>query len=263
MIAAPARSRTHSHRLAESVPAWSVDWRTPCGVPRLSSSDIHVFRIELDAPTSAGSSSLSADELARASRFASDADSRRFVAARTGMRSVLALFTGVSPAALVFTYSPRGRPMLAATDAAPLDFNLTHSAGVALLAVSRSRVGVDVESLRRPPPDIMGIATRYFSPTESTALSHLPPVARWRAFVTAWTRKEAVAKAIDTGVAALREVEVEVAPDRPPRVVSAPDGPARWRLFHLESEDGMLGAVASAGEARRLVTWDWERRRQR
>jgi 4'-phosphopantetheinyl transferase len=158
---------------------------------------------------------------------------------------------------LVFRYSERGRPSLAVPDIPILDFNLAHAGEIALLAVSRHRVGVDVESLRRRPPDSMEIATQYFSPGEVATLSWLPRSARWRAFVTAWTRKEAVAKAIGAGLAALGEVEVSLAPDQPARVCSAPGGATRWRLFHLEIEDGILGAVAAERESKRLLTWDW------
>jgi 4'-phosphopantetheinyl transferase len=260
MMAGPARRRTPRNHIPESVPASCIEWRTLRGIPSLGANDIHVFRIELQTRHSEDSSSLSADELTRASRFASDVDSRRYIVARAGMRSVLARFAGVSPAALIFRYSPRGRPILAAPDTALMDFNLTHSGDVALLAISRGRVGVDVESLRRRPPDIMGIASRYFSPGELTSLSCLPPPARWRRFVTIWTSKEAVAKAVGAGLAVLREVEVGVAPAQPPQVVAAPDGARQWRLFHLESEDGMLGAVAVEREYKRLLTWKWDRR---
>jgi 4'-phosphopantetheinyl transferase len=177
------------------------------------------------------------------------------------MRSVLALFAGVRPAALVFTYSQQGRPSLAVPDIPTMDFNLTHSGEIALLAVSSSRVGVDVQSLRRCPQDLLGIATRFFSPGEVASLTWLPHSARRRAFVTAWTRKEAVAKAIGAGLAALGEVEVSLAPDQPPRVLSAPGGAARWRVFHLEIDDGCLGAVAAERGSKRLLTWEWPRRK--
>jgi len=261
MMAGPARQRTPESYVPDSASVSWVEWRTRRGVPPLAPSDVHVFRIELNTRHSADSRSLSADELTRASRFASAADSHRYITARAGMRSVLARFAGVSPAALIFRYSERGRPILAAPDMALLDFNLTHAGDVALLAISRGRVGVDVESLRRRPPDVMAVASRYFSPGELTSLTCLPPAARWRMFVTIWTRKEAVAKAIGVGLAALGEIEVGVAPDQPPRVVAAPGGAARWQLFHLESEDGMLGAVAVEGESKRLLTWKWDWRR--
>jgi 4'-phosphopantetheinyl transferase len=173
------------------------------------------------------------------------------------MRYLLASYANIGPAALEFAYSERGRPSLTNPLASPIDFNLAHSGELALLAVCRSRVGVDVESLRRQPQDFMELAARFFTPGEAEALAQLPPADRWRAFVGMWTTKEAVTKALGVGVAALSQVEVGLLPAEPPALLSAPGGAAEWRLFQVEVGEDFLGAVVVQGAVEKLSTWEW------
>jgi 4'-phosphopantetheinyl transferase len=87
---------------------------------------------------------LSADERARAGQFMFDRDRRRYIAARARLRIILARYVGQAPAALQFHYGPHGKPALDG-----ISFNLSHSADLALLAVSRGTVvGVDIERVR-------------------------------------------------------------------------------------------------------------------
>jgi 4'-phosphopantetheinyl transferase len=144
---------------------------------------------------------LSPDERERASRFAFDVDRARFVAARAFLRRVLAGWLSEDPAALVFAYGAKGRPRLDGGSACP-DFNLSHAADVALLAVSWcSPLGVDVEAVR-PMPDLDDLAGRVMHPSEFAAFERLEAHERESAFFRFWTRKEAVLKAAGTGFSA-------------------------------------------------------------
>jgi 4'-phosphopantetheinyl transferase len=234
-----------------------TEWRPLVDLPEMSPHDVHLFLIYRDSPHPTEGEVLSADELSRASRFVSPTDRQGYIAARSAMRGVLAHYTGTTAAALEFAYSERGRPSLKSPAIPLIDFNLAHSGDVALLAVCSSRVGVDVEPLRQRPQDFMDIATRFFSPGEASALAQLPSAARWRAFVSAWTMKEAVTKALGVGVTGLSEVEVRLSPAQPPALLSAPGGAARWRIFQVEIGNDYLGAVAVESGVERLSTWAW------
>jgi len=201
---------------------------------------------------------LCASERERAARFVFDIHRRRFVAARAGLRRVLGLCLDRDPAGLAFDYTDRGRPSLRLAAHPDFDFNLAHSGNLALVALSSRRVGVDVERLREME-NALAIARRFFSPREVGALKRLAEDARAQGFFNAWTRKEAVIKAVGTGLAALEETEVSLRPGEIPAVLSGPGGAKAWQLFHLEPSPGFVGAVAvqAAAPPVRLTTWSW------
>jgi 4'-phosphopantetheinyl transferase len=151
--------------------------------------------------------SLSVEEQARAARFRSEADRLRFALTRTALRHFLGEATGSAPEALVFATGPRGKPSLA--DRNGPYFNVSHSGSLALIGISRLRpIGVDIE-WARDIPDMLGISEACFSARESRTLVGLPPGERKRAFYAIWTGKEALLKALGTGIdASLRDFSV-------------------------------------------------------
>jgi phosphopantetheinyl transferase len=94
------------------------------------------------------------------------------VAARWALRLTLARYTGVDPVELPLEIDDRGKPRLATRTA--VRFNLSHSAGLALIAITTMReVGIDVERTRPERPD---------------------------AYYRDWVRREAVAKCSGSGL---------------------------------------------------------------
>jgi 4'-phosphopantetheinyl transferase len=201
----------------------------------------------LDVPAGAEerlASLLSEDELTRAGRFVSALDRARFIVARTGLRQVLADLTDALPKDVRFTYSAKGRPALAGQEG-DLDFSLSHSQGLAAVAVTRGvRVGLDIEGLR---PVKENIAARYFSQAEHRELACLPAADQLAGFYRCWTRKEAVLKALGDGLSRpLDSFDVSVARDTPilERLDGDPGAMRHWTLFHLEPAPGFVGAIA-------------------
>jgi 4'-phosphopantetheinyl transferase len=118
-----------------------------------------------------------------------------------------------------------------------VDFNLSHSAGVALLAMSSGvAVGVDVEEVEPGIAD-SGVAEHFFAPAEVQHLLSLPDQARDRAFVECWTRKEAFIKGKGGGLSLpLDGFEVLFGPRRPARLVRSDTDPSdctNWTLVDL------------------------------
>ena len=177
------------------------------------------------------------------------------------MRTVLASYLGVEPAAIRFALGPAGKPELREPADANLHFNVTHSHGLVMYAVThRCPVGVDVEHLR-PMSDYLGLAERYFSPREFEILRNLPAEHRARAFFHAWTRKEAFLKARGVGLSyGLERVEVTLGPREPARMLRL-DGDERaagsWTLHTLEPAPGFVGALALEAHDHRLVCRNW------
>jgi len=201
---------------------------------------------------------LSPDEHVRGRAFRFDKDRRLFVARRGWLRAVLARYAGVPPERVSFAYGPHGKPALA-DDLGPagLSFNLSHSQGLAALALTgAAAVGVDVEALR-PMSDADQIAERFFSPAERRALRAIPPSDRTAAFFSCWTRKEAYVKATGDGLSCpLDSFDVNVQPGQPARLERVGEDAAvagRWSLCHLEPAPGYVGAVAVPGPAVSLL----------
>jgi 4'-phosphopantetheinyl transferase len=205
---------------------------------------------------------LAPDEVERARRFHFDRHRIRFSACRTALRTILARYLQMSPVEIRFRYERNGKPEIAdAQNSYSLRFNLSHSSGLAVIAVSSGRaVGVDIEKAS-PKPDCLEIARRFFSEREYQALSAIGESERQRAFFACWTRKEAFVKAIGEGLSyALPEFSVAVAPDAPAAIEEVTEDPNaifRWSLANLQSEDGYVGTLAFEKAPCRIEQWQW------
>ena len=187
---------------------------------------------------------LSRDEQARAARFQFARDRDRYVAGRGMLRALLGNYINVAPSDIAFTTNAHGKPALA--DAAlEAHFNLAHSGDVAIFAISRDRiVGVDIESLDRAV-DHDALAQRFFSARECAELRTLPRAVRNHAFLTAWTCKEAIAKAIGRGLSLpLDQIEVTVGAN-PPHVLQIAHADARgWMLHSVDAGSAYVAMLA-------------------
>lgn len=149
---------------------------------------VEVWAAELDG-SSADVGLLHESERERAERFAFDHLRRRYTVAHAMLRSVL----GVGPEAALEA-GPHGKPALTGGP----HFNLSHSGGLAVVAVCRAApVGVDVEAVR-PLRRLRGLAERVMSAEELSAFERARDPERF--FFELWTRKEAVVKAIGEGI---------------------------------------------------------------
>jgi 4'-phosphopantetheinyl transferase len=230
----------------------------------LQSDEVHVWRAVLDVPEAQVRSlwyTLTADERQRAERYVFEQDRTHFVVARGLLRVLLGGYLRQDPPHLRFTYGPYGKPALATdTGRASLRFNVSHSHGLALYAITRGReVGVDVERIR-PKVVQEKIAERFFSPREVTVLRALPPPLQAPAFFACWTRKEAYIKARGDGLTLpLDQFEVSLAPGEPAALLRTawdPQEAACWALQDLAPAPGYRAAVAVAGHDWRLTCWD-------
>lgn len=94
---------------------------------------------------------------------------------------------------LAFDYGPAGKPRLAGHDGPR--FNISHSGTLAVIAVARVEVGIDVECRNAPVPDV---PPGVFAAIEAREIQSAddPLVA----FYDTWTRKEALVKAMGAGL---------------------------------------------------------------
>lgn len=144
---------------------------------------------------------LSEEERTRAAAFRRSDDRVSFLVGRVILRRLLGAYAAVAPGD-VLIQAPRGRkPVVAApARAASIEFNLSHTPGLLVWAFALGRaVGVDAEHIPRmnaldPPP------TGFFSPGERERLASAPASERALRLSQHWTLKEALVKALGTGL---------------------------------------------------------------
>jgi 4'-phosphopantetheinyl transferase len=172
--------------------------------PALATDDVHVWAVPLDVHEQAYKSllaTLASDERERASEFRFDDPRRRYVIARGTLRKLLGAYMQLPPTLINLTIDGNQKPHLASKHAAAdLHFNVSHTGNLALIAVARGcEVGIDVEQLREVG-HLEQIARRFFHPSETSAVLSTLESARNLAFLRCWTGKEAILKALGTGI---------------------------------------------------------------
>jgi len=140
---------------------------------------------------------LSRDEIFRADALVFESDRRDFIAGRQFLRLVLSAYTDIPPKDIQFCFGVAGKPEMRRFSGA---FNLSHSGGVATVAVTRVRgisLGVDIEAIREIDRDV---PKHCFSKTEQKILYGKSDSVWLESFYRIWTRKEAIVKCFGTGL---------------------------------------------------------------
>jgi 4'-phosphopantetheinyl transferase len=212
-------------------------WRRVAAPPPLAAGRIHLWRFDLGIEAGV-THWLSAGERARAARYLVPAAGERFRRARGRMRWVLAGYLGRSPGRLEFRYRGQGKPALAGEE---LQFNLSHSGDLALLAVARDRpLGVDLERLDAGK-QLSAIARRVFTAARCRELEALEGAQRVQGFYQDWTAMEARVKARGDGVfQQLRS-----------------GGEGDWPVRHWCPAEGYLAALAAPRLPVEAEAWAW------
>ena len=216
--------------------------------PNLEHGTAHLWRALLGpvaTETLADARSLlSEDELQRAARFV-DAEARaRFTLRRSFLRQVISRYAGVAPEALTFAYGEMGKPSLSGITT-PIEFNQSDSGLWTVVAVCDAPVGVDIEAVR-PGVDRETVAGEVFTDRERVELAARPEAERLQAFFNGWTRKEAVIKALGTGLAySLQNIDVSLAPGAAPKVNRLGDQVnPEWSVEVFGLDGDVVGAIA-------------------
>ena len=216
-----------------------------------AAEEVRVLVVPLDAPPAPYGElfeCLTDDERTRAARYKVETARHQFVIGRGLLRRTLGECLGTAARAVPITYTATGKPVLA-DSAAGLHFNVTHTDGLALIALARRAVGIDVE-LVRPVENPDGLVGRFFSAAERAAYLELTQQLRPAGFFRGWTCKEAVIKAAGLSVAYLDEFDVELHPARPAALLAARHpqlGEGVWGLTAWEAAAGFAAAVAVEG----------------
>ncbi|MCA8956004.1 MAG: 4'-phosphopantetheinyl transferase superfamily protein [Planctomycetes bacterium] len=212
---------------------------------------VDVWHLELGA-AQADSTLLTADECARAERYRIDRRRHEFVAGRAALRRILGGYLGCGPRAVVLALGAHDKPELGnpGAAAARLHFNLSHSEGRGLLAVSTQEVGVDIEYVRENR-NLAGIARRFFAAAESQAFLGLAADLHLAEFYRIWTHKEAYLKACGTGLSFPSNRFTLDFTAQPVRLLATDmpgDVVGHWQFHGLPAAPGYAAAVCYRGE---------------
>jgi 4'-phosphopantetheinyl transferase len=210
---------------------------------------------------------LDQTERRRWTAFRRDQDRDRFLVGCALAKAALARYTGRSPADVRFDRTcarcgePHGKPAIAGGGPG---HSVAHSGDLIAVAVAGAPVGVDVEQaagrrhLLGEDGDPEALARLVLSEAEQAALAAIPAHGRARAFLVAWTRKEAVTKATGDGMSAAFSEVVVAADAGPPRVTAwpYPRSPHEVSLLDLDAADGYVAALAVIGRCDTARTRD-------
>jgi 4'-phosphopantetheinyl transferase len=185
-------------------------------------------------------------------------DRERFLVGCALAKTVIAACTGRRPAEVSFDRTCRqcgrahGKPVI--SGGGDLEHSVAHSGDLVAVAVARAPVGVDVEQLdgragRLGRGDPEALARLVLADGERAALAAVPVPGRSRAFLVAWTRKEAVTKAKGDGLRVPFGDVVVGAAAGTPRLVAwpYPQDPQGVSLFDLDAGAGYVAALAVIG----------------
>ncbi len=234
-------------------------WMTPSGAPRVRPLEMHLWRCYADvanARIDELASALPEEEKARAARLR-QADARRhYVAGRTVLRRVLAMLLRTGPETIRFAYSAAGKPSIASPAPTRLQFSLSHAGDMILIAVaSGTSVGADVERVR-PVVAVERIARRIFEARTLGILDGLTAEERERAFLHAWTQREAVVKALGGRLFTTADPLAFSWPRRSGTALHADSGGmGKWTLVTPELGNGWIATAVATDPLERVRSW--------
>jgi 4'-phosphopantetheinyl transferase len=174
--------------------------------PFLSDQEVHVWLASLDG-VSGFYDYLSMEEMRKADRFRLQRDKQRYMLTHGILRCILGAYFGCEPSSLRFERSLYGKPSVTSQNVEiPLGFNMSHSEDMVCFILSKGHeVGIDIEKIN-DDFDWGRISRLFFTPKEVAYLQLLPREEQIKYFFLLWTRKEALLKAVGTGLSDLENI---------------------------------------------------------
>jgi 4'-phosphopantetheinyl transferase len=175
-------------------------------------------------------------ECARYSRFRFARHRRSFALSHGLVRCALSRHLDGPPRSWRFEIGEYGRPFLLGS---ALAFSLSHTDGLAAVAISEANVGVDVERIVTRG-NTLDLAREYFAASEAQDVESRDGADKADRFFAYWTLKESYIKARSMGLALPLDGFWFQDIDYAPRIEFAPellaDEPGRWSFRRLRQE---------------------------
>ncbi|NTX62288.1 4'-phosphopantetheinyl transferase superfamily protein [Myxococcus sp. CA051A] len=205
---------------------------------------------------------LDSGEREKQKRFRFERHQRQYLVSHALVRLTLSRYAPVAPSAWSFSTNAYGRPEVRGEWGARLRFNLSHTDGMALVAVGLdAELGADVEDAQRPG-ETVEIADHFFAPPEISALRALPAAEQRGRFFEYWTLKESYIKARGAGLSLpLDQFAFHLEAGKEPRIsfdARMVDTPETWRFMQLRPSERHQAAVAMRGPKERPFRVRWQ-----
>ena len=177
----------------------NVNWLVTdiCPFSRSNETDIWRIHIGSNLPYVQNFSSIiDANELLKANKYYKAADRDRTLLSRIALRLILGKYLNQDPKDLVLSVDNNNKPILSGLSTDKIKFNISYAMDYILIAISPLEVGIDIE-YADANFEFKDILNEYFTKEEISYIEENNTIAR---FFTAWTKKEALAKAIGSGL---------------------------------------------------------------
>jgi len=156
---------------------------------------------------------LDENEMRRWQRYRVNRAKREFALCRAALRHLICRELECENYQLSFGVSDYGKPYARVNgESVSVRFNISHSVPYGLIAITqRGRVGIDVEKIAYER-DFDGIAKVVFGPDERADIASTEGTDKAHLFLRFWTLKEALVKALGTGLT-MNLIEFEIPSD--------------------------------------------------
>jgi len=184
---------------------------------------------------------LNSIELKRVKRFYKEIDKDRFTIYRSILKLILAAYTKLNIKNIYLDYDFNKKPYLASHPW--LHFNISHSEDYATIAVSRKKVGLDIEYMSKDF-NFTSLLPDVFNDNETLIIQNASD--KKNTFYTLWTRKEAFVKALGKGI----DEDFKFIPSMDGEHIldfSLIKNSQNWQVRSFNLEADYLGAIAFEG----------------
>lgn len=166
-----------------------------------------------------------------------------FIKSRALLRYLLSQYPGHEEANIYLTYNKYGKPALSSPGS--LCFNLSHSGSLALIAISQTEVGIDLERVDSRV-QYETVASLFFSQREQTCLNDSADNLKRDVFFDLWTRKEAYLKARGVGFSGSPELISVHAEDGIVEDYYESNNNTEWYVHSFLCQNGYRASVATS-----------------
>ncbi len=185
---------------------------------------------------------LNPEELSRAERYYKDKDRSQFIICRSILKFILAAYSKIDVNTIHLDYHFNKKPYLSSHPW--LYFNISHSEDFAVIAISRNKVGIDIEYIAKDF-DFTNLLPDIFDNNEVLAIQNA--VNKKHTFYKLWTRKEALVKALGTGI----DDDFKNIPSLDGHLIDPKllKNSEKWQVYSFELADYYAGAIAFEGSS--------------